>query len=371
MAAPETKSKKPRILIADDSKVVLLTASRMLSNHFDIVQASDGLQAWEKLIADNGIQLVITDLGMPNMDGYELLKSIRKADLEKIRKLPVIIITGNSDDENIKKKVLELGATDFITKPFMAAEFIARLQAHASYQSDRSVLQESVNIDLLTGTLNRKALTEKLEVDISFVSRHGQNLVVILFEVDNYDIVIEKAGQKAADKVVKSISKALISAIRREDSFGRYTASCFMTILPMAKIDGVVMLVKRLCAHIKGYTFKIGDDTYNFTISAGIASVPKGCPTDANAVVNAAEQALSNAHSLGVGEFQLLKLENSKPDDVHHKISIDNLLDILVSNERALEKAELLAAEKRLEPLLALFTKQQKKRISDGFVKRD
>lgn len=366
MAEPEKTPKKPRILIADDSKVVIHTATKMLGKHFDIIKVGDGVQAWEKLNADHSIQVLITDLGMPHLDGYELISKIRQAELEELRNLPVIVITGNADDETVKKKVLEIGATDFVTKPFAGAEFIARVQAHASYRREKSTLQESTNIDLLTGTLNRKALDEKLEIDISFISRHGQSLVVILFEIDTYSIIAEKAGQAAADKVVQSISKALTSAIRREDAFGRYSASTFLTILPMAKIGGVVMLVKRLCEHIKTFTFKIGKETFNFTLSAGIASLPTGCPTDASTILSATKQALDNAHALGPGNFQLLKLESSQPDDRVEKVSIDTLLDIISTDERLINDNELAAAERQLAPLLSLFSNEQKKKLLMG-----
>ncbi|TVZ41160.1 diguanylate cyclase (GGDEF)-like protein [Alteromonadaceae bacterium 2753L.S.0a.02] len=356
---PETEAtpQKPRILIADDSKVVMLTATKILDKHFDIVKAADGQIAWDTLNSDPSIQVVVTDLGMPNLDGYGLIKNIRQAEQEDIRNLPIMVITGNAEDEAVKKKVLEIGATDFITKPFAGAEFIARLQAHASYRRDRSSLQESTNIDLLTGTLNRKALQQKLEQDIAFVARHGQSLVVIIFELDNYKTIADKAGQATADKIVQNISKVLTSAIRREDSFGRYGAATFMTILPMAKIDGVVMLVKRLCDHIKTFTYKIGNESFKFTLSAGIASLPRGCPTDVKTLFAGAEQALENAHALGPGEFQLLKLESNRADDTFGKVSIDDLLEIISEKERPISESELIAAEKQLQPLLALISK--------------
>lgn len=363
MAELDTPTSKPRILIADDSKVVILTATKILKKHFDIVPAADGLQAWEKLNADRAIQVVVTDLGMPNLDGYGLIQKIRQAEQEEIRNIPIMVITGNSEDEDVKKKVLELGATDFVTKPFAGAEFIARLQAHASYRNDRSTLQESTNIDLLTGTLNRKALNQKLEEDLSFVARHKQSLVVVLFEIDNYKAVAEEAGQAAADKAVKSTSKVLTSAIRREDSFGRYGAATFMTILPMAKIDGVLLLVKRLAEHIKSFTFKSDDETFRVTLSSGIAWLPRGGRSDAETLLNTAEQALTNARGIGPGEFQLLKLENNQNDDAGEKVSLDDLLDVISTNEREVSERELAAAARQLAPLLALFDDAQRKRL--------
>ena len=355
MAELETTDSKARILIADDSRVVRATANKILGKHFDIVIAEDGLQAWDLLESDRTILVLVTDLGMPNMDGYELIQKVRHSEMDDLRDLPIMVITGNAEDESVKKRVFELGATDFVIKPFAGAELIARLKAHASYRRDRSTLQQSSDIDLVTGVINRKALNEKLEKDVSFVTRHKQNLVIILFQLDNLIGISEKAGQEAADIVLKKTAKLLSSAIRREDSFGRFGDSTFMAILPMAKIDGVVMLVKRLCEHLKACTFKHGNDSFQLTLSAGVASLPKSCHSDAQTLIETAEQALNNACALGLGEVQMLKLEDNHADEIDEEVSIDDLLDILSSNKRSLTDSELASAQKQLAPLLALF----------------
>lgn len=363
MAAKECTPQKPRILLADDSKVVLVTVTKILKAHFDIASASDGLQAWEMLNADSSIQVVLTDLGMPKVDGYELIQRIRQSEQEEIRNLPIMVITGNSEDEVIKKRVLDLGATDFVTKPFAAAEVIARLQAHVSYRREKSTLQENTHLDLLTGSLNRKALNTKLEEDLSFITRHKQRLVLVLFELDNYKAITDRAGQVVADQTLQHAAKVLSCAVRREDSFGRYGAASFLAILPMAKIDGVVQLVKRLCARVKTLTFKNAEETFSLSLSAGVASLPKGCPSDASVLLAAAEQALANAQALGPGELQLIKLENNQHDDEAEDISIDDLIDTITAKERPLTPSELDAAQKRLAPLFAVLSDDQKRRL--------
>src|SRR5690606_5780540 len=306
---------KPRILVADDSKVVRMAATKILSDKFELVLAADGLEAWKALNEDSTIQVVLTDLGMPNVDGYQLIEKMRQSGKETIRNIPVVVITSAAEEETVKKKVFEIGATDFVSKPFNSIEITARLKAHASYRQDKADLQEQVNIDLLTGTLNRKGLDEKLDKDISFINRHGQNIALVMFEIDNFESISEKAGQRGSEKIVQNISKILGSAIRREDSFGRYDLATFLTILPMAKTDGVVMLSKRLCEHIKTFKVSLAGDSSNLTLSVGIASAPKGCSTDAKGLLKVAQQALTNAKSLGTGEVQLLKLESNQPEE--------------------------------------------------------
>ena len=354
---------KPRIIVADDSKVVRMAANKILADKFEIVLAVDGEEAWRLLNKDPSIQVVLTDLGMPNLDGYQLIEKIRQAEREDLRNIPVIVITGAAEEESVKKKVLEIGATDFVSKPFKSTEIIARLDAHASYQRDKVILQEHVNIDLLTGTLNRKGLDEKLEKDISFINRHQQNIALVIFEVDDYKGIVEKFGQRGGERIVQNISKVLSSAIRREDSFGRYDVAKFLTILPMAKTEGVVMLSKRLCEHIKTFKVNVAGETLSLTLSVGIAAVPKGCSSDPTSLLKTAEQALANAKSVGPGEVQLLKLDDDKPEKKTALISIDNLLEAIAENEKTPSSAELIAAVNRLLPLIKLMSKEQKQKL--------
>jgi len=115
-----------RLLIVDDSKVVRVTARKILRDHFETVEALDGEHAWEILTSEEPFSLVISDLTMPNLDGFGLLERIRHSHLPHISDLPVITITGANDSEIIKERATEAGATDFIGKPFDAVHLLAR-----------------------------------------------------------------------------------------------------------------------------------------------------------------------------------------------------------------------------------------------------
>lgn len=359
----EENGQKPRILVADDSKLVRKTATKILGDKFDLVMVEDGEEAWNTLNSDPSIQVVLSDLSMPKLNGYQLIEKVRATSNEGIRNIPVIVLTGAAEEESVKKKVFEIGATDFVTKPFKSVELIARLEAHASYQRDKASLQEKVDIDLLTGTLNRKGLDEKLEKDISFINRHKQNIALVIFELDDFKTITEKAGQRGAEKIVQNVSKVLSSAIRREDSFGRYDLAKFLTILPMAKTEGVVMLAKRLCEHIKTFKVNVAGEVIMLTLSVGIAAVPKGSTTTPEGLLKMAEQALANAKSVGAGEVQLLKVDNDQPEKKIASISIDNLLDNLANGENRFSTEEIQQAIARLRPLIKLMTKEQKQQL--------
>lgn len=362
-AGTPAEGKKTRVLVADDSKIVRVTANKILAGQFDVVLAQDGEEAWEKICRDNTIQVVFTDLGMPRLDGYGLIQRIRQAEDEGIRKQPVIVITGAAEEEEVRRKVFELGATDFITKPFKATEILARAEAHASYQRDKESLQKSADIDLLTGALNRQGLDKQLEKDVSFVNRHGENMAVILFELDDFKTIHKRIGEQTANRIIKQAATILQNAVRKEDSVGRYGLEKFLIVLPMAKAEGVIVLAKRLCERIGSFKMTIGGDPFPISMSAGIATARKGNPVTAQGLMQSAEQALANAKTLGPGEVQILKLEAAGEEDVPVAVSIDNLLETISKGAAEISPAELEAAVLRLKPLLALMTDTQRQQL--------
>ena len=125
---------KARILMVDDSKLMRKAAVKMLGEEFDVVTADDGAQAWQMVGEDQTIQVVFSDLNMPVSDGYELLRRVRASADAGIQTLPLIIVTGAENDEAARMKALDMGATDFITKPFSTTDLVARARAHANNQ---------------------------------------------------------------------------------------------------------------------------------------------------------------------------------------------------------------------------------------------
>lgn len=356
--------KQARILIVDDSKIVRITASKILATQFDVVLAEDGEEAWEKICQDQSIQVVFTDLGMPRLDGYGLIQRIRHAEDEGIRNQPVIVITGAAEEEGVRRKVFELGATDFITKPFKATEILARAEAHATYRRDKANLQKSVDIDLLTGTLNRSGLDKQLEKDVSFVNRHAENMAVILFELDGFQTIYKKIGEQAANRIIKQAATILQNAIRKEDSVGRYGMEKFLIVLPMAKAEGVIVLAKRLCERISSFKMTIAGEPFPISMSAGIATARKGNNVSAKGLLNSAEQALINAQALGPGEVQILKLEATRDEDEAAIIvSVDNVLEAISKGSAEISRAELDAVVQKLKPLIALLNETQRQQL--------
>ncbi|MCR4331259.1 MAG: response regulator, partial [Sulfuricaulis sp.] len=101
IAAPAAE--KVRVLVADDSRVIRKAISKILSNEFELIEVGDGEAAWEHLLQDGSIEVLVSDIEMPKLDGYSLICRVRAADAERVRNIPIIVITG-ADDELTRER---------------------------------------------------------------------------------------------------------------------------------------------------------------------------------------------------------------------------------------------------------------------------
>lgn len=129
MQAAQVLENKVSILIVDDSRTVRAGLSKVLSKQFSIIEAVDGEDGWEKLQENDEIKLVVTDIMMPKLDGYGLICRIRGADGEKLKKIPIIVVT-SAEDEISRERAHACGANNFIVKPAKETDLLERVNFH-------------------------------------------------------------------------------------------------------------------------------------------------------------------------------------------------------------------------------------------------
>ena len=220
----EDTGSRQRLLIVDDSKVIRVTARKILRDHFDTIEAVDGENAWETLNNEGPFTLIVSDLTMPNLDGFGLLERIRNSQHPDIRDIPVIIITGANDSETTKLRASQAGATDFIGKPFDSVHLLARTQAHAnahtvthSLRQETFTLEEQATTDPLTGLANEIAFMDRSYQQLSYAIRHKTTLSIFLIEIDNYLELGRHHGKPASEAVTRLVANTLKAEIRQED----------------------------------------------------------------------------------------------------------------------------------------------------------
>jgi len=386
----QTDELKPRLLLIDDSKVMRKSAVKMLGKDFDVVVAEDGREGLKMILKDDAIQVVFTDLNMPNLNGYELLQAIRTNQDEGVRNLPVIVVTGTENDDEAKEQAYEKGATDFITKPFNSTDLRARAQAHADYQRKTKALTDNNKVDSLTQLGNAQHFEERLSQDISFVSRHQEDLAVMLVELNDFNELFLKIGRLAADSVLKQIAKVLLKTFRKEDTVSRLGLARFGVSLPTAKSDGAVQLAERICKVVDSFKAKLRGETISISVSVGVYIPAQGSRPSYEDVWGGTQEALAQAIKKGRGEVYAIRAEQvqepvteqeqvdtavvedavsgntASKDSVLEAISIDKALAQLKAGEQDAVKLKLPVMVQRMEPLLQLLSDGQKQELIEA-----
>lgn len=234
------------ILVVDDSRVMLRSAQKILDTHFTVITAADGEDAWDCLIRNEDIQVIFSDLNMPRCGGFELLKRIRSSSNPSMCDLPLIIVTGNDDDEVARQHALDLGATDFIVKPFTSTDLLARARAHVEHRRTTRRLLADSRVDSLTGLANESGFTERLQKDISYAQRHQQTTSLMRVEIVDLQATASAHGQGTANQLAQQVSSLILGRIRKEDTAAYLGAGHFAISLPGGHSNGVANIASYL-----------------------------------------------------------------------------------------------------------------------------
>lgn len=360
---------KPRVLFIDDSRLIRAAALKMFSENFDLVLAENGREGLELILEDESIQLVFTDLVMPELDGFEVLNKVRTSADERVRQLPVIVVTGADNSQEAKNKAYELGATDFLTKPFDAADINARAQAHTRYQEATQSILESTIVDHLTDLLNHRGFCTQLDKDVSFSTRHNHDITVLNIEIDAFKELFVRIGRSGAETIIKRVSKVIAKAVRKEDTVARTSLSGFYVSLPGADPDGSLLTAHRISMAVSAFKATLQGKALPITVSVGACIVPQGVHSDVSTIMSCASDAQKRAARRGLGQVHHIDLDQYRKKNRRANaaaVSIDEaLVEILQGGEKdVVTQMDYLLEE--LQPLLALLSDEQKRKILGG-----
>jgi two-component system cell cycle response regulator len=367
---------KTRILVVDDSRTMRKAMRRLLCQDFDVIEAEDGQEAWKFITEDQSIQVVFSDLMMPNMNGFQLLRNIRESIHTRINQLPVIIITGHEDDEKMQRQSLSLGATDFITKPFDSLQLKARAKSYAKsehvarkLEETTRALEENSTIDPVTGLANKLYLKEHGPELLTFALKQNSPISVLRLNVDKYNVLYKKKGKQVAEKVLINISKIIGGTIRKEDTLVRVGLDKFAILMPGADERSARKIAEKIHIIMQKTGYKIGNTRFRMTISAGVVTPTISEGLDFEEILHVAEARLTNAISQGGNclIFEEDKLSASKKKAVkkgarrpvqRQELTIDEALVLINANETAKVKEQLLSLIEEVYPLLHFANKE-------------
>ena len=291
-----------RILIADDDLTSRTLLASVLKKAGHEVQAViNGADAWHALRQPDAPELVILDWMMPEMDGPEVVRRVRALATE--RPPYILMLTARGEKSDIVAG-LEAGANDYLAKPFDLGELRSRtevgrrmIEMQAALVGSREALAHLATHDPLTGLLNRRAILDQLNREISRASRDRGMWAVGMCDIDHFKRINDTYGHQTGDDVLTGFARILTERLRPYDFAGRMGGEEFLVIAAIRAGADPVAPFSRLCVRIAASRIPTRSGVLSITASIGVASATAGVRADQ--MLEAADAALYRAKDAG------------------------------------------------------------------------
>lgn len=311
------------IMVVDDDLIVLKSAGQILSkNHMRVT----GFQSGEALIdyvKENGFpDLILLDINMPGMNGFETLQSIRRVE-DGRRETPVIFLTGESDQAS-EIRGFQAGAMDYLRKPFAPDILIERIQRVLRTQDRMNQFEHAAAIDKLTGMLNKEASDERMrdlcDTDTGFLC---------LMDLDSFKSVNDLYGHETGDRVLELFSGLLKKEMRHDDICGRIGGDEFILFLRnMKKEDELRQFISRINLSFRSDVSQLVGRQLQIGVSAGAISVPEH-GRDYDFLFGKADEALYSVKQNGKHGVCIARGNKNDPGRPGGELSLDAVTSVL------------------------------------------
>ncbi len=341
-------NEKARVLIVDDSRVIRKAIKKILKDDAEIIEADQGEAGWNALLAKDDTQVLITDVEMPILDGYQLICRIRASDNEQIKNIPIITITGSEDDET-KERAFACGATDFITKPLDKVQLKARVRAHAKLdettkqlQETTATLEEEATTDPLTGVHSRRYFNKRGEQDMAHTKRHNSVMALLRIDIDDFKKLYQKLGDETADELLIWTARKITETARTEDTVARIGGSQFAVLAPATGMTEAAVLGERLRTAINEKAFVSAKTGADVTVSIGIVTYAQDNDDTLNSLIAHANERLRNARA---GGGNSVSTTTRSEEATAEEVTLETDAAALVFNETATEPGAQTVAD--------------------------
>lgn len=286
---------KQRLLIVDDDPASLALLESALIAEYIVVTATSGAQTIELISDGNRPDLILLDILMPDMDGYQTLKRL-KAD-PATQNIPIVFLTGK-DEIEAEVKGFELGAIDYITKPFNIPVVLARVRSHLKFFRQAALLEKVAMIDPVTEVANRRNYDLVIDREWRRAMREETALTLVLFDIDYFSLYNTHYGHQAGDACFTLVARALSATFTRPGDFiARHEGGALAVILPStdeksaARVIGSVMkILEKL-----GIEHEFSEISDLVTVSVGACSTMPSQDSSPSELFDSAAKALNKA----------------------------------------------------------------------------
>ena len=300
--------KKPTILVVDDMTTTLLLLHDLLKDTYEVKIAKSGTKALEILESPNDIDLILLDVEMPDINGYEVCKILKNN--EQTKNIPVIFVTARNSEED-EEYGLNLGAIDYITKPFNKTITKLRLKNYLELKMKNDMLEKLSMYDALTNIRNRRFFDETFEKTFSEIKRDKKSLAVLMIDIDFFKPYNDNYGHGQGDETLRKVAKALEKTIKRASDFvARYGGEEFVILLKDINKDGVEAVANNLLNAIRELkiTHEFSKIENYVTVSIGVSYYNSSSDITKLELLLKADETLYNVKNSGRNNFAILEV---------------------------------------------------------------
>jgi diguanylate cyclase (GGDEF)-like protein len=255
-------------LIVDDEKSNIDVLNHILKEKYKLFIAKSGESAI-KIARENVPDLILLDIIMPDMNGFEVLTQLKKSDLTS--NIPVIFITGQDSKED-EIKGLNLGAVDYITKPFHNVIVEARIRTHMKIVEQMQIIERMSIMDELTELPNRRYFNDQLTREWGRAIRETASISLLIIDVDKFKVYNDTYGHPQGDALLQAVSAVFKQALKRPADFvARWGGEEFIMLMPGTDLDGAMEVAERIRAGVEETIIPCTDGTSTgTTVSIGV-----------------------------------------------------------------------------------------------------
>lgn len=299
-------------LVIDDSSSVRRVIQLILMRiGVTVLTAANGLEAITLIDSDScncPLDIIITDYMMPEMRGDELCKLVRQK--RALQQVPFLVVSAFTEKDLILS-LFKAGATDYLCKPFIEEELLARVEIHLrarQYIKEAEALNKKLEYlasrDGLTELYNRRSFQELLAREFASARRYRLELSCIMLDLDFFKKINDTCGHAFGDLVLREFAALLRSQSRQADICARYGGEEFVVLLPHANLGAAILFAEKIRCGVEAYLFQNELHSRQATCSIGVASLKAHGPETGDKLVDMADQALYRAKSLGRNQAQ-------------------------------------------------------------------
>lgn len=360
-----SETDKPKVLVVDDSRLVRVTIRKLLRDEFEVLEAVDGEDGWDIILKNQDLKVILTDAGMPRLDGYELISRVRAFSDTVINKLPMVLITGAEVGQTeLRQKALELGASDFIIKPFDKAQMIARVRSYVKQdelqrelKSTERNLATHATIDPLSKLNNLRYFLRRVTQELAMAERHHASLSLLGIRIDNPERIRDSHGDKTLEKIILWTVNSLSPLLRKEDILTHTNKCEFIVIAPATNRMSAAIFGERVRKNLLQKKYLETTLTIPVSVSMGLINNISDEMGDAEISLQLLRNRLQKAQDLG-GNRICASDKVARTPAIRKKVQIDkqealrSALLSLTSDISSDNYIDIAKIAKKLLPLL-------------------